>query len=284
MTIPLVFNDDPFNLVQLTMHGSVGLGGRNDRRDVIVIQRLLNAVPANRGGQQVSLVVDGIVGSKTISAISRFQSSHSLIADGRIDCSKSSIKKLLPLVRSLNLLPTDLPSIAKPDQRVVSALSPGVSGSQTRSSVTGWMPTKWKFSGSGSTGLSVAFFGATGGDFLVVADDQPKMIYRLAYLGVTVGLSVMPVGFDIAFESMPSAGSRIRKSPTSNLTYDKAGDFVGSCNFVTVEANLGPGVAGSIVEFTGGFFSSARGALAGAQVGIPTIGISLCVGAVAGWR
>ena len=89
---------------------------------------------------------------------------------------------------------------------------------------------------------------------------------------------------DIAFEKSPSRGTRIHKNLLSNLKYDDIHDFVGSCNFVTLEANVGPGYSGTGVWFIGGAVSGAYGALSGMQAGLPGAGISLCVGAVAGTR
>ena len=315
MSQAFIFNDDPFDLIQIRMSGSVGRSGRNSREDAVLIQRLLNALPSASGGPSKPLKVDGLVGPQTINAISRFQTANRLYADGRIDAYKRSIKKLVPLVRSLGKLPDGLPNIGKPESRFAMALQP-LGGANRPSRITtpppaapkfplpGQLPkvratpggktsssiyatdttTKWKFTGSGGAGFSVGYFGATAGDFMVESDDQPKVPYRLSYLGVTVGLSCTPAGFDVAFENMPSVGTRIYKALYSTLTYDKPGDFVGSCNFVTIEANSVVGGAGSAVCFIGNRMSSAWGALAGGQVGLPTVGISLCIGAVAGWK
>lgn len=69
-----------------SIQGSVGRAGRNfPADDVLTIQYLLNCVPANRGGPQVELVMDGAIGPKTIGAIERFQTRNLGFADGRVD-------------------------------------------------------------------------------------------------------------------------------------------------------------------------------------------------------
>lgn len=72
---------------------SVGEGGQNDRRDVIVVQRLLNkhSLPPLR-----SLTVDGIAGKNTIDTIRHFQSvvvkMHT--PDGRVDPGGKTLRSL----------------------------------------------------------------------------------------------------------------------------------------------------------------------------------------------
>ena len=56
-----------------TIHGSVGKGGANRPADVVIIQYLLNCVPANQGGPREELALDGICGPKTNEAIHSFQ-------------------------------------------------------------------------------------------------------------------------------------------------------------------------------------------------------------------
>jgi len=71
---------------------SVGEGGRNDRQDVGTVQFLLNVVRKRAGA--VPLAVDGIVGPKTLAAISEFQQSNSLVVDGRVDPGNATIRML----------------------------------------------------------------------------------------------------------------------------------------------------------------------------------------------
>jgi hypothetical protein len=82
-----------------TIQGSVGQGGRNRPEDVTLIQTMLNLVLPTQGGASPKLVVDGIVGPKTIGAITRFQKQHFGAggADGRIDPGKQTFNKLVSL-------------------------------------------------------------------------------------------------------------------------------------------------------------------------------------------
>jgi hypothetical protein len=63
--------------------GSVGAGGINARKEAQYVQALLNVFRAEHGG--VPLTLDGIVGPKTISAISEFQTAVTGAVDGRVD-------------------------------------------------------------------------------------------------------------------------------------------------------------------------------------------------------
>jgi peptidoglycan hydrolase-like protein with peptidoglycan-binding domain len=63
--------------------GSVGQGGNNRAQDVRIVQRLLNDSLAKE--RRILLKVDGIVGPKTIAAITAFQKGNTSVADGRID-------------------------------------------------------------------------------------------------------------------------------------------------------------------------------------------------------
>lgn len=68
-----------------TISGSVGKGGRNRFEDVVVVQYLLNCVPAKKGGPEKELALDGICGPLTTGAIGRYQSVNMGFADGRVD-------------------------------------------------------------------------------------------------------------------------------------------------------------------------------------------------------
>jgi peptidoglycan hydrolase-like protein with peptidoglycan-binding domain len=63
----------------------VGQNSVNQPVDVMLIQYLLNCVPAGYGGPSVELVVDGIVGPKTLQAIRHFQWVQLRFVDGRVD-------------------------------------------------------------------------------------------------------------------------------------------------------------------------------------------------------
>jgi hypothetical protein len=80
----------------LEISASVGQGGRNKPPDVATIQRALNRVPGNEGGPVPPLVVDGLIGPKTVGAIYRFQKHHfgAAKADGRVDPNQRTIAKL----------------------------------------------------------------------------------------------------------------------------------------------------------------------------------------------
>jgi peptidoglycan hydrolase-like protein with peptidoglycan-binding domain len=64
---------------------SVGIGGQNNKADVIIIQRLLNNYVTALNLS--TLVTDGGCGDRTVTAIRQFQSVHfgSVSADGRVD-------------------------------------------------------------------------------------------------------------------------------------------------------------------------------------------------------
>lgn len=63
--------------------GSVGAGGVNVPKEVQYVQSLLNVFRAEQGS--VALVLDGIVGPKTITAIREFQTAVTGAVDGRVD-------------------------------------------------------------------------------------------------------------------------------------------------------------------------------------------------------
>jgi hypothetical protein len=78
----------------ITIDFAVGLGGRNLPADVTAIQKALNDVPADQGGPVELLAEDGIVGPKTLFAISRFQKHQFGWADSRVDTDKITITTL----------------------------------------------------------------------------------------------------------------------------------------------------------------------------------------------
>ncbi len=74
---------------------SVGLHARNDDTDVIIVQRLLNAVPVPKGGANPLLQIDGWCGRTTIAAIVRFQTIQLKgVSDGNIEPGHGTIKAL----------------------------------------------------------------------------------------------------------------------------------------------------------------------------------------------
>ncbi|MDP3196341.1 peptidoglycan-binding protein [Tabrizicola sp.] len=86
------------------LRGSVGFGGQNQRADVQLVQTLLNAVPAARGGAFPALATDGLCGPMTAGAIRRFQSANQCLADSRIDVAGKTERTLLLLLDQLGKL------------------------------------------------------------------------------------------------------------------------------------------------------------------------------------
>lgn len=83
---------------------SVGVGGANRKPDVQLIQTFLNAIPFPKGGPNPLLVVDGLCGSKTCNAISRFQKLQFGTSDGRIDPGYQTLERLIQLLTALGVL------------------------------------------------------------------------------------------------------------------------------------------------------------------------------------
>ncbi|MFC3087297.1 peptidoglycan-binding domain-containing protein [Tabrizicola soli] len=86
------------------LKGSVGFGGKNLRGDVLLVQAMLNALPATRGGAVPALATDGICGTMTNSAIKRFQAGNQCYADGRVDAGAKTERTLLELLQRLGKL------------------------------------------------------------------------------------------------------------------------------------------------------------------------------------
>lgn len=80
-----------------TISNSVGrMGGKNAPQDVVTVQQLLNQVPVGEGGPVPGLDVDGLCGTKTTTAIQKFQLKHFgwSGADGRVDPNGPTLAKL----------------------------------------------------------------------------------------------------------------------------------------------------------------------------------------------
>lgn len=86
------------------LKGSVGFGGANQRADVQLVQTLLNAVPAPRGGATPALDTDGLCGPMTTGAIRKFQTANQCMADGRIDVGGKTERTLLDILNQLGKL------------------------------------------------------------------------------------------------------------------------------------------------------------------------------------
>lgn len=84
--------DEPITDNPLT--GSVGVGGRNAKHDVLAVQQMLNALSPLEGGPDPKLAEDGIVGPKTTAAISKYQKQVLGWSDGRVDTNGPTVKAL----------------------------------------------------------------------------------------------------------------------------------------------------------------------------------------------
>ncbi|MDA7416285.1 hypothetical protein PGB34_07900 [Xenophilus arseniciresistens] len=76
----------------MSISASVGRGGVNRFADVVHVQGLLNEWALASGG--ALLVVDGLVGPKTIGAILGYQGGHGCVKDGRVDPAGATLKAL----------------------------------------------------------------------------------------------------------------------------------------------------------------------------------------------
>src|SRR5262245_53261707 len=66
-----------------------------------------------RGAPEGKLVVDGLVGPRTIEAIRRYQQAHTKVADGRVDVGSPTIKALVRALNARNILPGSLPNLGR---------------------------------------------------------------------------------------------------------------------------------------------------------------------------
>lgn len=91
-------------MAETLLSGAVGAWAQNKTDDVLLVQRMLNAVPQSSGGPMPVLVADGISGPKTIGAISRYQRVAIGFADGRIDPAGKTEAALTAVLQALGLL------------------------------------------------------------------------------------------------------------------------------------------------------------------------------------
>lgn len=83
------------DVVILRISGSVGAGGMNKTPDVSIIQKALNDISAEDGGAAAApLKVDGIAGTLTRTAITRYQQKNVTIIDGRVDPNGPTIRAM----------------------------------------------------------------------------------------------------------------------------------------------------------------------------------------------
>jgi hypothetical protein len=80
---------------------SVGRGGANNSEDVKIIQKALNRIEPGLGGPSPKLVPDGIVGTKTITAIEKFQTRQLGFSDRRVDPKKKTINRINQLALTI---------------------------------------------------------------------------------------------------------------------------------------------------------------------------------------
>src|SRR5215471_1429556 len=78
----------------IVITGSVGVGGRNRRPDVLAIQAALNDIEPADGGPVPKLKVDGIAGPLTAKAIAGFQRRAIPFVDSRIDPDGPTLKAI----------------------------------------------------------------------------------------------------------------------------------------------------------------------------------------------
>ena len=86
---------------------SVGENGTNEVDDVFTVQMLLNHVPSAQGGPAPPLDVDGIVGTKTISAIRRFQLLQLGFEDGLVEPEHATISALAGFFQAPEAFPDE---------------------------------------------------------------------------------------------------------------------------------------------------------------------------------
>jgi hypothetical protein len=319
MSLPILFNETPGRLVQLTMDKSVGRFGLNQHTDVILIQSLLNAIPARDGGLQQKLAIDGVVGPLTIEAIRQYQQRHTKIVDGRIDVGGPTIMSMMRLLNSRNALPTGLRGLGAPKPEIVNALY-GLTSVSSRLNperaysqqggphlqkakafdLVGAVPvaapkrvnpneTGWTVVTSGSFDVSVLVVGVAIINIYMTHDIERGLQYRFTFAGSGVGVSAAPAGLELSLAAMESYGSNVYKNLESlgakNPPFN-ASEFDGLfTTIISVGANaLVGGWSGTLIFF-GGVPAVSRyfAAMTGMQAGTPNVGITLYVGKIAGW-
>jgi hypothetical protein len=312
--MPFVFNENPRRLLQLSMTGPVGYGGRNDPQDTRLVQTLLNLVPTARGGPTARLAVDGLVGPRTVAAIQRYQASNTRICDGRIDPAGPTIRALISWLNGAGMLPEGLPRLAPaeprwaqllggmpqsqplPQPRRVPAAAPrplalrGAAPAAPVARPTPFTATGWGFASSSGVSIGVDVFGATVTNLYLKHDTEPRVDYRLTFVGIGAGLSMMPAGIDFSTADFASYGTQIwygmnvllaRPRPFAVTAFDGL-----PTSMLTVGANSSVGVSGALIAFgvpvphLAAMYFSLFG---GQEWGTPNAGITLYTGAIAGW-
>src|SRR5262245_61555190 len=93
------------------LNGSVGQSGKNIRSDVGLVQQLLNAdLPLGK----TSLVTDGLVGPKTLAALTEFQRRKGLAPTALVSPGDATWQKLSAGPAALRTLNPQVPVAAPP--------------------------------------------------------------------------------------------------------------------------------------------------------------------------
>ena len=290
--VPFILNDIPGKLVQISMEGSVGQFGKNLPQDVRLVQSMLNNVPGNDGGPSPALAVDGLIGPKSIAAITRFQQvSRRPVVDGRIDPLGSTITAMGRLLNGRGTLPENVAGIGQPDPRITKGLSRTAAPISGRGAFPGQGPgfdslglTDWKFVSSAGIGIGVFILGAGAMKFFFESSRRPGFTRIFPWIGVGAGLSAMPVGLDFSAASMPSFGTNIHQGLLMGSNPMPEDDFLGFCSVLSIGASVGPGISGTVCFFGSPIPSlaicRAVGAIAGMEAGLPGASITGFFGAI----
>jgi peptidoglycan hydrolase-like protein with peptidoglycan-binding domain len=100
-------------LFMCPIRSSVGAGATNERKDVHIIQLLLNSWLAQ--ANQTALNVNGIADSRTISAIRAFQQGKTKQGDGRIDPDDPTLEALCDVAMTQFAAGMKVPPIRRKD-------------------------------------------------------------------------------------------------------------------------------------------------------------------------
>jgi hypothetical protein len=257
---------------------SVGRNASNRLPDTKVIQSMLNFIDPKLGGPTTALRVDGMVGAKTVRAISAFQDRQLGFSDGVISPKGQTLKSL------------------------ANAFAP--SGSAAPKILT--FPTLVKRSGwsiktSGGFDFSLGALGGVAGRVVVNEDAKPTVDRKLNFAGAGLSVGPMPIGLDFSSVSAPGSGTRIVSPPGTKVPVSFA-DLAGPALIVSGGGSFALGGSASLVVFgvsisqflafqTGSFLllgpagispllpailaSKGVGVTFGGQAGIPNIGVSI---------
>lgn len=296
--LPLVFNNAEGRMMQLNMNGSVGPGGRNDQQDVRCIQAMLNALTSIEGAPTTMLRVDGVMGTQTQAAIRRFQQVQRFaVVDGSIEPGRATIRALGNALNRRGALPSGFPTLIAAPPAITRALSgtAAVAGNGRGAGVTTAVQppvpgqrTGWTVLSSGGFDISIGPFGVVRMNIYATHDTEPGKRHRFVFSGVGVGLSTLPIGFDVWFQNMPGY--------SSDVIYAAAAQFFGRprpfgadafnglpTGIMQVGVNFGPGWSGTACMF--GAVTPVpepiyAAVMSGMQAGLPGGGISYYVGVI----